>query len=687
MCKGWKHWLAVLVVVTGMPTSRVEAQFETAEPSMLQGRNDWETKPLFTVGETIGAYTPAGILDGLGAYSLNARTVRVLASHELGRDRGYVYQLANGTGLTGARISYFDIDVASRKIVGSGSAFNKIYDRAGKIVTNTVQLELTTAPGQGLSRLCSATLVEANRFGFVDTVFFSGEESADGTMWVLDAKTQSLWAAPALGRGGWENATAIDTGRRDRVALLLANDTGGAPLLLYVGTKNTKKGASFLDRNGLKNGKLYAWKTDSGDLVPSDFNGDFGDQRTGTFVPLVNFSLANANRDVDNADGDNNPATGIDFRADGFATEAWLSKQADDLGCFSFSRPEDLSTNPHNGRQVVFASTGLASFDGGADSWGTTYTIDLDFSNLNIPAGQLTILHNGNLIPDGILRSPDNLVWADNGLAYIQEDRSVAGFGANGVEASILEVIPGTGDVLQIAEIDRTSVAPAGTTDPSPADVGNWESSGIIDVTRFFTALPGERLLLVDVQAHSLRDGPIAAQNLVEGGQLVFVSYAPVSPNGVIATYDAAKNEIRLLGSRNDDSVAIVTFPSFGVLIQGLNGTLVNDQATAFLPAKKGSSVKVNLSNGTDRLDILGTMHSTVEVFCGEGDDQVNLVSATVASLSVFGNAGDDSVSAKFSKVTKSLLSSVETFTGLSNPVIVFGPPAPTPIVATTADG
>ena len=65
---------------------------------------------------------------------------------------------------------------------------------------------------------------------FVDTVFLSGEESSDGTMWVLDAKTQSLWATPVLGRGGWENATPVDTGRRDGVgtpSLASTTNAGG----------------------------------------------------------------------------------------------------------------------------------------------------------------------------------------------------------------------------------------------------------------------------------------------------------------------------------------------------------------------------------------------------------------------------------------------------------------------------
>ncbi|NES66248.1 MAG: hypothetical protein F6K24_13760, partial [Okeania sp. SIO2D1] len=48
----------------------------TTQPSQMIGLNSYETVPLFTVGETIGDYTPPGILDGLGAYELDDDTIR-----------------------------------------------------------------------------------------------------------------------------------------------------------------------------------------------------------------------------------------------------------------------------------------------------------------------------------------------------------------------------------------------------------------------------------------------------------------------------------------------------------------------------------------------------------------------------------------------------------------------------------
>ena len=83
---------------------------------------------------------------------------------------------------------------------------------------------------------------------------------------------------------------------------------------------------------------------------------------------------------------------------------------------------------------------------------------------------------------------------------------------------------------MRIAEMDRSAVAPMGSTDPSPGDVGNWESSGILDVGGWLQSGDGETLLIGAVQAHSIRDGNIKEAGLVEGGQLFLLSNRYVKP-------------------------------------------------------------------------------------------------------------------------------------------------------------
>ena len=125
-----------------------------------------------------------------------------------------------------------------------------------------------------------------------------------------------------------------------------------------------------------------------------------------------------------------------------------------------------------------------------------------------------------------------------DGFAYLQEDRANGGgtdisagnFGTQ--EASIwqLEIDPITGDSIgdptRWAQIDRTAVPTAygqtqpAFTSPDSNGVGNWESSGIIDVSAMYDSTAGS-YFLANVQAHSLKDGNIGGSGyLVEGGQI-----------------------------------------------------------------------------------------------------------------------------------------------------------------------
>jgi len=53
--------------------------------------------------------------------------VRVFVNHELSAGQGSLYSLPGADDLTGARVSYFDINVKTRKLVDAGLAYNVIY--------------------------------------------------------------------------------------------------------------------------------------------------------------------------------------------------------------------------------------------------------------------------------------------------------------------------------------------------------------------------------------------------------------------------------------------------------------------------------------------------------------------------------------------------------------------------------
>ncbi|MAU51548.1 MAG: hypothetical protein CMN17_04055 [Roseovarius sp.] len=618
-----------------------------AVPSMLEGQNGFQTRAIFSVGDTIsgtsgalnastaGDYTPVGVLDGIGAMELNDTTVRVFVNHELGNGDGYAYQLENGLELTGARISYFDIDKASKQIVDSGLAYDTLYAPDGSVISDISQL---LEGRSGFDRFCSSVLVEGHQFGegrgLEDTIYFAGEETGGnfsavgGNEWALDPETGELWAVPAMGHGAWENIAEVDTGTTTHVALILADDTSpydadgdgeneAAPLYLYVGEKDPD--GDFLARNGLDNGKLYVWVADGGAADPRDFN--TGGTAGGTWVEVDNAqNLALASEDG---------STGYDEY--GYPTQANLWTQAEALGAFGFSRPEDVATNPADGSEVVLASTGRSSDFDGADQVGTIYTIKTDFTDIDNPTAAATILYDGDADPAQTLRSPDNLDWADDGNIYIQEDRAVGGlFGEGAVnqdDAGVVRLDPTTGTVTRIAEIEQDVTL--GAVDENVAstgrpDVGDWESSGILDVSTLFGDAPGT-LFLYDVQAHALDDQNrfgdsalprLTDDDLKEGGQLGFLA-APGSTalegvNEVSPTFDGVQS-VAARGGLVAAAISVTPEHANGVVaIFDAEGTLLNTVEVGNLPdmltfTPDGSKILVaNEGEPTDVNDPLG---------------------------------------------------------------------------------
>jgi hypothetical protein len=625
--------------------------FDTNQPSQVKGLEGYTIDPLFTVGDTIGSYTPPGILDGIGAYSLNDTTVRLFVVNEIASTDGYKYTLENGTQLSGARVNYFDVDKRTFKITDAGLAYDTIINRKGEVVDASADLEFG-----GIQRFCSAALFEANQFGagigLSDRIFFSGEETLGGTQFALDTQNNTLYAVPWFGRAGWENVTEINTGRTDKVAFVIGDDTV-APLWLYVGDKNAKKDGSFLDRNGFAQGKLFAWVADDPldandaiELKEDQFNGN-NTSKNGKFVEIAYYDPTKANTAVDSADADTSIQNELGYDAQGFATYAQQVKLANDAKAFFFSRVEDVSTNPKDGTQVAFAVTGVA---GTPNVDGVIYRadVDFDFSNGGIIKGKVDILNDGNLTKDAGLRSPDNLDWADDGKLYINEDRanSAALFAGNSKqEASVFRIDPSNANpsstLTRIAQVDRTAL-PATQTDPSSTDIGNWETSGILDVSTLFGAKPGE-LFVFDVQAHSLRDGSIITatnidgngdgtktrqENLVEGGQLSLL---------IAPTANLVQNSSLVAGSTSGaDTIEAKITPGF----DGINDIVFSGAGDDTVDVAIGGAL-----TGFNRID-LGSGKDTVYVSEGDranggsGDDYFDATGASKYRLS--GGKGND---------------------------------------------
>ncbi len=487
-----------------VPTAAMAAQRTGEDPMVRPVADGWASTPIWTVGESIAGYTPPGIPDGMSAYRARGNGVMsVFVNHELRPEQGYPYRLANGTELTGARISRFDVHTNTLKVIDAELAYDRIYDVDGEEVVDASQV------GGGLGRLCSGRGVSAGEYGFVDDIHLTGEEGDDGVLYALDTVNNELWAVPDAGLLAWENVAPVDTGTETHTALLIGDDREGAPLWLYVGGK--QPGGSFLERNGLAGGTLYAWVADANSPAgavdsPAEFAGN-GAQASGTWVAV----------DVRDGGGDLRPTEVLDADAAG-------------QGAFEFSRPEDLHENPADGQQLVLASTGRQTWDGASDVYGTTYLFGIAFGGGTPTGADLTILYDGEDALasegiDGMLRSPDNLTWASDGRIYAQEDKAVDTSLWGTEEASIWQLDPGTrGAAVRIAQVDRAAV-PEGQSDAeggAPA-VGTWETSGIVDVSHL---VKGDDLaLLYNVQAHSVGGGPVDDLDLVQGGQVALLTF------------------------------------------------------------------------------------------------------------------------------------------------------------------
>ena len=400
--------------------------------------------------------------------------------------------------------------------------------------------------------------------------------------------------------------------------------------------------SNFLERNGLSGGKLFVWvaddpkdATDPIEADPRQFNGN-NKSLNGKFVEIKHYDAALKG------------TTGYDSL--GFATQA----QEDTLTfagakAFGFARIEDVATNPKDGTQVAFNATGNSSLFGGQDAWGTTYRIDIDFNNITTGdiVGKVDILNDGNVTKDAGLRSPDNLDWSADGKIYIQEDPAFSGFGqTTKIPNSIFSLDPSNANpsstLTRIAYSDRSTAAlPATQTDSAPTDIGNWETSGILDVSKLFGAQPGQ-VLVFDTQAHSLRDGTIitatnqdtdgngtitAAENLAEGGQLAFL----IAPNAKLV-----QSSSTVSGTAGNDTIEAGITKGFDGVNDIVFAGAGNDTVDSVIGGALAGNNRIDAGSGADTIYVA----NNDRVFGQAGDDVFEATDASGYRIS--GGAGND---------------------------------------------
>lgn len=494
----WTPLSAALAATFLVPSAPAIAAATDVKPYAVSIVANYVTRPLLSVGDIVPEtsdpsldYQMIGIPDGLGSYRSNDGRIVLFMNHELGNVT--LSEPVQGRPLNrGAFVSKFMLDEDGTVLSGERS-YDTVYQE-NKLIGPAAQANNAT-PGFG--RLCSAFLAEP-RVGFDRYIYLTNEEAGgsatfDGlggqTVAIFDKEAHAL---PKLGHFAKENNLVMPSTSSQTVIFSLEDGPSGpdSQLYMYVGTKDRRPGATVLRRNGLDNGKLYA------------------------FVANAPFRM-----------------TELSFR-EGAITGRWveipgaesmsdvaLEAAADARGAFGFVRIEDGAFSKTYSGSFYFVTTGGNA--GAGNKLGRLYHLRFDPNN-PLGVATLEIVYNADrIIANGgdIAISPDNLDVSKDFL-MIQEDGTSASrpemvkrgrdgsiwrFSLNGREVDV-------DSALRVAELD-----PPGR-DGVPVGAGVWETSGIIDASGLFEV----GWWLFDVQAHPPTNPP--APNTVEDGQLLVMA-------------------------------------------------------------------------------------------------------------------------------------------------------------------
>ncbi|MEK6237623.1 MAG: PEP-CTERM sorting domain-containing protein [Planctomycetales bacterium] len=440
--------LATLLLVAAGVLLPLSAHAIDGGTLRITPQNGWQAMEVITRGDNPSGdgfnWSMPGVYDGIGAYHVDATTMRVLINHEIG---------SGGATISEVNLNRANLESAINNVINTGNpggvsfvtsaqqAYSRWSNDGGMSFTSTTGPSDTT-----FSRFCSGQSYLPNTFGanqgFVDNVYITGEESSMGRLFAIDLGSRDLYqlsgtaGSASGGIGGmpsdnWENAALLNTGENTHVALLLSPDGGSQQMKLYVGEKGLdaagNPSGSFLARNGLAYGSYYYLN----DVLP----GGVG-------------------------------STSLDGTFDTTSAGALLS-----------SKLEDVDANPISGLEVVLGDqdSGLFTFDFTLDFGGGVF--DPNASGFSITKIQDDGAGN-NVFGDA-----DNVDWTDattlagvphlNGLLFVNEDN-------------------GDGEIWMM-ETDGSGLIKIGQT------VDSTESSGILDVSSFLGYNPGS-ILLTDNQ-------------------------------------------------------------------------------------------------------------------------------------------------------------------------------------------
>lgn len=527
-----------------MPSS-ISSSGKTADKayasSKVAGAPNYQLVPLLTVGDEIPLLTATfgkteapkvdatkkfaftGIPDGTGVtkVTISGKSYNyVWINHELSASISTdISTTATGEKITGARVSLLVFD-ENWNAIGGKNLIDKIVDATGTYTLDTSAGTYKNANGVAISSafnsFSSAYLAES---GFVNSVgqevpiyFVPEKEGNSSCGWVVTPDGTAT-ALDGLGSFAKENLVAASQYRAiesNKTVLFSTENSEDGELYMWVGEQTID------DPNGFKNGDLYVLKVDG-----AEFEGEItteGVKKTATWTK------------VDKSQVSDKVALSSFVNSTGKST--------------SFQQLGDFAEDPNSPGTFYFVSTGTKNKKNSQGSekgttenpteaenpYGKLYRFTLDASD---PTGQIK---NFELLLTG---GPNkgvgygNITIDKSGKILIQENETF--FSAEQIqkenrETSVFSFNTTSKEVNRLYELNETA---AGSVFNTPETKGEWETSGIIEISA--NAVKGRSSYLFNVQAHTVVNSTDSTTTLngnhAEGGQLVLALPVAYSRN------------------------------------------------------------------------------------------------------------------------------------------------------------
>jgi hypothetical protein len=529
--------VALAFVMVVMPAgARHNPGFKTNQAAMLDPAVAGATvEPLITVGETLpgSTYKFESIPDGIALRKGHGNSVEAYVNHETSTVP-FPFTPATGVGFndfTNALVSKLTL---SRRSAGIRAGEYVIPDEAN------------------YQRFCSNFLA-SKKHGFERPLLFTNEEATDlvnrtGTAWpagpnaeqagvvvALDVKTGQYRSIYGMGRHNHENSVALEGYRHPVV--LSGDDTFTAPASqLYMYMARTA--------NAVWNDEGQLWAFVSDDPATNDY-GDLSENESvsGKFIQVPRI-IATGKKpdgtDAKSADVGFPPPPASAGLPDGpqWLLEHWSNTN----NVFQFIRIEDTAYDRKHSNVMYVADTGEPRAlpdpatgrlrrgpSGTIGPWpnGRVFKFVFDRRDPTV-VESLSILIDGDArgaVGAGaldLIHQPDNMETTKDLLLFQEDPGSHNQYAlGTGTTARIWAYdLEEGGDPFVVARVNQS--ADNGPTDVNAtlANAGGWESSGIVDASKFF----GKGAFLVDIQAGTLIveeevRGTLTYQR--EGGQLL----------------------------------------------------------------------------------------------------------------------------------------------------------------------